>query len=97
MRGAWLGLRLLLCGPLKAAEPAVLKVMTDTWPPFRMQDGEGKLTGLDIDVLDQLSQRTGLRFEVQRAPWARSLAALEKPVSWVDDWSCAGVGVLRAI
>ena len=28
MRGAWLGLLLLLCGPLKAAEPAVLKVMT---------------------------------------------------------------------
>ena len=51
--------------------------MTDTWPPFRMQDGEGKLTGLDIDVLDQLSQRTGLRFEVQRAPWARGLAALQ--------------------
>jgi hypothetical protein len=28
MRGAWLGLLLLLCGPLKAAEPAVLKAMT---------------------------------------------------------------------
>jgi hypothetical protein len=29
-----------------------------------MQTGDGALSGLDIDLLDQLSQRTGLRFEV---------------------------------
>ncbi|MGG5872371.1 substrate-binding periplasmic protein [Pseudomonas peli] len=77
MRHTWLGLLLLLGMPLQAEEPPALLVMTDIWPPFRMQEGDGALSGLDIDLLDQLSQRTGLRFEVQRAPWARGLAALQ--------------------
>ncbi len=77
MHRAWLGLLLLLGVPLQAEEPPALLVMTDIWPPFRMQTGDGALSGLDIDLLDQLSQRTGLRFEVQRAPWARGLAALQ--------------------
>ena len=77
MRRAWLALLLLFGAPLQAEEPPALLVMTDIWPPFRMQEGDGALSGLDIDLLDQLSQRTGLRFEVQRAPWARGLAALQ--------------------
>lgn len=77
MRVLWLAL-LLFSAQLRAAEPAALLVMTDVWPPFRMQDADGALHGLDIDLLDQLSQRTGLRFDVQRAPWARGLAALQQ-------------------
>ena len=77
MRRAWPVLLLLLGAPLHAEEPPALLVMTDIWPPFRMQEEDGSLSGLDIDLLDQLSQRTGLRFEVQRAPWARGLAALQ--------------------
>jgi polar amino acid transport system substrate-binding protein len=75
LRGlAWL----LLCGQVQAAEPEALRVMTDLWPPFRMQAAGGALEGLDIDLLDQLSLRTGLRFDVERAPWVRGLAALEQ-------------------
>lgn len=77
MRHAWFGLLLLLGTPLQAAQPPALLVMTDIWLPFRMQEGDGALSGLDIDLLDQLSQRTVLRFEVQRAPWARGLAAFQ--------------------
>lgn len=78
MRVVWLVLMLACCFPLRADEPAPLRVMTDLWPPFRMQGADGALQGLDIDLLNQLSQRTGLRFTVQRAPWARGLAALEQ-------------------
>ncbi|UTW06605.1 substrate-binding periplasmic protein [Pseudomonas benzenivorans] len=78
MRAALLALLLVFGGPLQAAEPEPLLVMTDLWPPFRMLDDNGELQGLDIDLLEQLSQRTGLRFEVLRAPWARGLAALEQ-------------------
>jgi polar amino acid transport system substrate-binding protein len=78
MRVGVLVLLLLLGGALRAAERAPLLVLTEVWPPFRMQDEDGVLYGLDIDLLNQLSQRTGLRFEVMRAPWARSLAALEQ-------------------
>jgi len=49
--------------------------MTDLWPPFRMLKEDGHLQGLDIDLLNELSRRTGMRFEVRRAPWARGLAA----------------------
>ena len=58
-----------------ADEP--LRVVTDHWPPFRMQGADGKLQGLDIDLLDELQQRTGLRFEVRLLPWARALEELQ--------------------
>jgi polar amino acid transport system substrate-binding protein len=59
------------------AEPLKLRVMTDVWPPFRIAVGPDKLQGLDIDLLEKLTERTGIRFEIIRAPWARGLAALE--------------------
>ena len=76
-RCGWLGLCLLGASVLAEPRPPLV-VMTDIWPPFRMLDPQGELAGLDIDLLDQLSQRTGLRFEVRRAPWARGLAALQQ-------------------
>jgi polar amino acid transport system substrate-binding protein len=77
MRKPLLAAWLFFSVPLYAAEPPALVVMTDIWPPFRMEGPDGALHGLDIDVLDQLSLRTDLRFKVQRAPWARGLAALQ--------------------
>ncbi|WP_439859783.1 transporter substrate-binding domain-containing protein [Pseudomonas sp. MBLB4136] len=78
MRAGVLALLLVLGSALQAAQPAPLLVMTDLWPQLRMLDDHGELRGLDIDLLAQLSQRTGLRFEVWRAPWARGPAALEQ-------------------
>ncbi|MGE8362950.1 substrate-binding periplasmic protein [Pseudomonas sp.] len=78
MRAPWLLCLLLFSLSLRAAEPAPLVVMTDLWPPFRMQGADGSLQGLDIDLLNELSARTGLRFDVQRAPWARGLAELQQ-------------------
>ena len=70
-------LSLVLAGVGVAAERAPLRVMTDYWPPFRIA-GEGeRITGLDMDLLAELEKRTGLHFEVHRAPWARGLAALQ--------------------
>lgn len=77
MRSVCYALLILLGVPVHAEEAPPLLVMTDVWPPFRMQAAYGALQGLDIDLLNQLSARTGLRFEVQRAPWARGLAALQ--------------------
>ncbi|CDF84421.1 extracellular solute-binding protein [Pseudomonas knackmussii B13] len=70
-------LLLALAGVGVAAERAPLRVMTDYWPPFRIA-GEGeRITGLDMDLLAELERRTGLHFDVHRAPWARGLAALQ--------------------
>lgn len=74
----WLLLLLALAPLCRAEQVQPLRVMTDLWPPFRMDREDGRLHGLDIDLLDELSRRTGMQFEVQRAPWARGLAALEQ-------------------
>ncbi|BAU72461.1 substrate-binding periplasmic protein [Metapseudomonas furukawaii] len=71
--GAW-----MLAGLASAQQPAPLKVMTDYWPPFRIAGDGGRLQGLDMDLLAELERRTGLRFDVRRAPWSRGLAALER-------------------
>lgn len=60
----------------QAGEP--LQVVTDYWPPFRMQGVGGRLEGLDIDLLDELQRRTGLRFEVRLQPWARALEDMRR-------------------
>lgn len=72
-------LALLFCLPIGAVAEqfAPLRVAVDNnWPPFRMSDEQGQLRGLDFDLLDELSRRTGLRFEIQVVPWARALAAM---------------------
>ncbi|MFI8482523.1 substrate-binding periplasmic protein [Pseudomonas sp. NPDC078700] len=76
MKVAWLVIALLLSFQA-AAESLSLKVMTDVWPPFRMLTNNGKLYGLDIDLLHEVEQRSGYRLVVERAPWARGLAALQ--------------------
>lgn len=68
----------VLCHVVAAGERVPLRVMTDLWPPFRMEDSHGNLTGLDIDVLNEISRRSGLQFDIQRAPWARGLADLQQ-------------------
>lgn len=74
----WLGIGLLaLVAAADATEYPPLRVMTDYWPPFRIEGTDGRITGLDMDLLAELEKRTGLRFEVHRAPWARGLAALQ--------------------
>lgn len=77
IRVGLLGVCLLAVSVVAEPRPPLI-VMTDIWPPFRMLDEQGELVGLDIDLLEQLSLRTGLQFEVRRAPWARGLAALQQ-------------------
>ncbi|MBD2835645.1 transporter substrate-binding domain-containing protein [Pseudomonas sp. JM0905a] len=77
-RRLWLAGLMLLPGQVVADDAPPLRVMTDFWPPFRIAGEGGQLRGLDMDLLAELERRTSLRFEVQRAPWSRGLAALER-------------------
>ncbi|WP_339486587.1 substrate-binding periplasmic protein [Pseudomonas sp. EL_65y_Pfl2_R95] len=76
MRVAGLLLGMLLSAQV-AGESLSLRVMTDVWPPFRMLTNNGTLYGLDIDLLHEIAQRSGYKVVVERAPWARGLAALQ--------------------
>lgn len=51
-------------------------VVTDVWPPFRIEQGSG-FSGIDVDLLKALSIRLGLRLRLSRAPWGRCLKMLE--------------------
>lgn len=73
MRAALLVLCLL---PFLRVGAQTLTVATDVWPPFRMMQGE-QIVGYDIDVLNEVSARTGLTFKVEQMPWARALRSIE--------------------
>lgn len=55
-----------------------LRVGADTWPPFRMYDGE-RFTGVGVDILDEvvyrLNTKYGKEINIQRkyTPWPRIL------------------------
>ncbi|MCE2595324.1 transporter substrate-binding domain-containing protein [Motilimonas cestriensis] len=53
-------------------------VATDEWPPFRIStDNKAAFIGFDIDLLQALSAKTGLQFNIKRYPWARALSHME--------------------
>ena len=54
MMRLWLFALLILAPLCRAGEGEPLRVMTDLWPPFRMEDENGQLQGLDIDLLAEL-------------------------------------------
>lgn len=50
-------------------------MVTEEWPPFRLNDAASPwgFRGIDIDLVRALSAETGIGIEVQRHPWARAL------------------------
>lgn len=57
-----------------AQQPALHVGITPEWAPFSYFGTDGKATGIDIEILNLISQRTGLRFEVVRADsWKETL------------------------
>ncbi|MCE2570190.1 substrate-binding periplasmic protein [Motilimonas eburnea] len=65
-----------ICTTCFATGQTTLLVATDEWPPFRIADPNG-FTGLDIQLLAALSEKTGIQFQVKRYPWARALSHME--------------------
>lgn len=56
--------------------PKVLRVGTEgTYTPFSYED-QGRLTGFDIDVMDAIGKRLGVRVEYVKTQWDSMFAAL---------------------
>jgi len=47
----------------------------ETWAPFRIADSSspGGFKGLDIEILNEISEKLNIKIQVRRSPWARSL------------------------
>lgn len=64
---------------VQAGEPSttVLLGTVDNFPPFSYM-AEGKLTGVDIDLIDEMARRIGINIKIQVSPWARVISSLRK-------------------
>lgn len=65
---------------LSTPEPASatdkrLVMVTEEWPPFRINDSGSPsgFSGIDIDIVTSLEKELGVSIEIQRHPWARAL------------------------
>lgn len=54
---------------------ARLVMVTEQWPPFRLNDEKAPsgFRGIDIDIVNKLAAELGITIEIQRHPWARAL------------------------
>lgn len=67
-------------GPVidKVKSDGVLKVGTEgTYSPFTFQGPDGKLTGYDVDVVNAIGQKLGVRVEFVTTPFDSIFAGLE--------------------
>ena len=62
-------------GSAAAEEP--IRLMTEEFPPFQYYEGE-RLTGISIDLIQELQKRVGNSAPIQVYPWTRGLRLLEK-------------------
>jgi len=60
--------------------PTLRAGTTTDWPPYSYFGADGKATGIDIDILQVLSERTGLKFEIISTNSWEGVVALAKQV-----------------
>ncbi|MGB4073842.1 substrate-binding periplasmic protein [Pseudomonas sp.] len=72
---AWLGLLACCVGGSALAEP--LRLYTEEYRPLSYMD-QGKLTGMAVDVVELLIQRTGQAVTVQVVPWTRGYQRVQQ-------------------
>lgn len=48
---------------------------TEVWPPFRIADktSEHQYSGIDLDLLKEITKRLNVTFKIKHLPWARCL------------------------
>ncbi|MBW1898484.1 MAG: amino acid ABC transporter substrate-binding protein [Deltaproteobacteria bacterium] len=50
-------------------------IATEVWPPFRIADktSEYQYSGIDLDLLKEVTKRLNVTFKIKHLPWARCL------------------------
>lgn len=72
-----LGALLLLIGYSSLAQAAKLQLYTEEYRPLSYFD-DGKLTGMAVEVVEQLIQRTGASASIQVVPWTRGYHQVQR-------------------
>lgn len=69
----------LFFSPVGALAEKLVFVTTD-WPPYIMSK-DGKLTGLDTEIVLELCKRLGFEADIQKVPWKRALKYVKEGVA----------------
>ncbi|MFC4077419.1 basic amino acid ABC transporter substrate-binding protein [Salinithrix halophila] len=57
----------------------VIKVATDAaYPPFEKQEGNGKITGFDIEVIEAIAKAEGMKVSVKHTGWDPLFEAIKR-------------------
>ena len=56
--------------------PREYLLVTDFWPPFRIEGESGAMQGIDIELIAKLETRLKIKIRVQRVPWVRALGMM---------------------
>ena len=64
----------LLVSPIRAEQ---LNSANAHWPPWRIVEDDGSLTGIEIDILKRLSTRLDLQLVIKGCGWKRCLKHME--------------------
>ena len=63
-------LSLCVVGATHAKEWKTLRVATEgAYPPWNSTEPSGKLIGFDMDVIDEVCKRVGLKYELSAQAW----------------------------
>jgi polar amino acid transport system substrate-binding protein len=73
MSKTFFSLFLLLAMSFGAHAQSFKLVGDDDFPPFTFIDQGKQLTGIDIDILEELSARLDIEFDIELVPWKRLL------------------------
>lgn len=50
---------------------AQIKLVTETWPPYQIQEKDGTQTGISIDIVKEMQKRVGHTDKIKFYPWNR--------------------------
>lgn len=61
------------------AQETTYLLVTEIWPPFRIEDESNPrgLSGIDIDLILEIEKRLNIQIEILECPWARALYMIE--------------------
>ncbi len=54
-----------------------LVIATTEWPPYVFMEN-GKLTGIDVEIIQEVCKRNGIESDIQMVPWKRALKEVEE-------------------
>lgn len=68
---------ILVCCCTALAVNAKIVLMTEEFAPFGYYDANGKLTGIGVEIVQNLTQRLAVSNDIQVLPWSRAIKELE--------------------